>query len=110
MLRLYQLPAAQERASGGSFDALLNGAGDMVGGLAQALGPEEEMVNYGLSIVQLKRALRGAAHAEGALYPLHSEGVIDKRTSDELHDAFHSFQTDIYGQLAEFRQRAKDGF
>src|SRR5262249_39138735 len=54
-----------------SLRTLFQGAGDAMGGLSQALsrraGDEDDPDDYGLRVTQLKRALRGAAFARGAL-------------------------------------------
>src|SRR5262249_60704040 len=58
---------------GPSLRTLFQGAGDAMGGLAQALSgrrDDDDPDAYGLRVTQLKRALRGAAFARGALYSL----------------------------------------
>ena len=60
--------------SGSHESVLLHGAGEIMGGLAQALGAVSEFEPIlGLSVVQLKRAIRGAAFAQGALFPLRGK-------------------------------------
>lgn len=54
--------------------------------------------------VQLRRALRGAAFARGALFALRGEGVIDPATFDELRHTVESLRADILGEL----KRAQD--
>ena len=54
-----------------------------MGGLAQALSHRDrDAEDHGLRVVQLKRALRGAAFARGALFPLRS--AISVEHFDEL--------------------------
>jgi hypothetical protein len=107
---------------------LLHGAGEIMGGLAQALSSrfrsgedlsqfssdEDEPLPFadsgwdpfiGLSVVQLKRALRGAAFARGALINLRAAGSLDQSAFDELHDTIESLETDMYGELSRLRQR-----
>jgi hypothetical protein len=73
-----------ERSSEGSigFNPLLRGAGDIVGGLSQALPLpplyEIDEAQAGLSLVQLKRALRGAAFVHGALFLLRSDNLLEE--------------------------------
>ena len=85
-----------------ALGTLYQGAGDVMGGLAQALShrdhdPEE----YGLRVVQLKRALRGAAFARGALYPLRSTMSADQ--FDKLFGTLEQMETDIVSELARVR-------
>ena len=63
----------------------------------------------GLAIVQLKRALRGAAFALGALLPLRADGTLDEAAYKELRDAIRGIEADTYGELARLRQRRKNG-
>ena len=66
-----------------ALGTLYQGAGDAMGGLAQALSHRDhDALDYGLRIVQLKRALRGAAFARGALFPLRS--TMSAEQFDEL--------------------------
>ena len=52
----------------------MGGACDISGGLAQALGfDDDDEFAAGLCVVQLKRSLRGAAFAPGALFPLRAD-------------------------------------
>jgi hypothetical protein len=63
--RLYDLAEAAEGRQNENFRSLLGATGEMLGGLAQALGSRDFEPLSGLSLVQLKRALRGAAFAFG---------------------------------------------
>lgn len=123
LARLHALFGSAPAAAGGHLDVLLQGAGEMLGELAQALGgfsrfsadedaaapiPKFDVDCFsGLAVVQLKRALRGAAFALGALAPLRAGGTIDQVTFDELRDTVQSLQTDICAELASLRQRRK---
>ena len=108
MMRLCKLSASANEAARGHVDALLQGAGDMAGGLAQALGDDDFPRSSGLAIVQLKRALRGAAYALGALFPLRDCGLLDQSTFDELHATIEELQTDIFAELSRRRERPAD--
>ncbi len=112
MIRVYDFSTSQpeKSLSQGQLDALLQGAADIVGGLAQALGPEDCPIDYGLSIVQLKRALRGAAYALGSLLPLRTGGVLDQATFEELHKTIEALQTDIFAELTRYRERFTENF
>jgi hypothetical protein len=121
MLRLHGLFKDGTESAGSHQEVLLYGAGEIVGGLVQALGreppfssDETESLPFaapewgpmsGLSIVQLKRAMRGAAFALGALFPLKAGGALDEAAFQELHAAIDHLQTGIYTELARLRQR-----
>jgi len=111
MLRLHKLLTSRKKgtkASGRHQDALLHGAGDMMGGLAQALGSDDWQPLSGLSVVQLKRALRGAAFALGALFPLRTDGTLDEPAFKELRNTIQGLQADMYAELSRLRQRRED--
>jgi hypothetical protein len=81
---------------------LYQGAGDAMGGLAQALSDRDhDAEDYGLRVVQLKRALRGAAFARGALFPLRSS--ISAEQFDELFRVLEQMETDIVSELGKVR-------
>jgi hypothetical protein len=84
------------------LDTLFQGVGDTVGGLAQALSDRDhDADDYGLRVVQLKRALRGAAFARGALFPLRP--AISKAHFDELFSTLKQMETDIVTELGKVR-------
>ena len=105
MLRLRELLGTGAEAAGSHLDVLLGGAGDMMGGLAQALGSDDFRPLSGLSMVQLKRALRGAAFALGALFPLRTDGTLDEPAFNELRQTIQTLQTEIFAELCRIRQR-----
>lgn len=73
----------------------------MVGGLAQATCRDfDDITHRVLAITQLKRALSGHAFARGALFGLHSEEAITKKTSDRLHDQLEGLLDIIHEQSA----------
>jgi hypothetical protein len=81
---------------------LYQGAGDAVGGLAQALSDRDhDAQSYGLRVVQLKRALRGVAFARGALFPLRS--TLSAEQVDELFHTLQQMETDIVSELGRAR-------
>jgi hypothetical protein len=88
-------------------DTLMHGAGDIRGGLAQALMPQVtklDGLNRGLALVQLKRALRGAAFAKGALWPLRAAAVLSWDHCDELRRDLQQLEDGIRGELARIRE------
>ena len=104
LMRLHEL-IPHEAEAGGSFGAFMTGAYEISGGLAQALSFEDDdEFSAGLCVVQLKRALRGAAFALGALFPLSADGVIDESAFQELHATLEGLQSDIYDELRRRRQ------
>ena len=85
-----------------SLGMLYQGAGDAMGGLAQALSHrDDDAEDYGLCVVQLKRALRGAAFARGALFPLRS--TMSAEQFDELFRTLQQMETDIVSELGKVR-------
>jgi len=121
MLRLHKLFQDGPKSAGSHRDVLLHGAGEMLGGLAQALGGQPRLSSEqteplpfatsdwqpmtGLSVAQLKCALRGVAFALGALFPLKASGAVDQATFQELRSAINQLQTGIYAELTQLRQR-----
>ena len=94
--------------------ALFHGAGDVMGGLSQAMcerGDDEDEENepdaLGLPIVQLKRALRGAAFARGAVFQLRD--TIPQPERKELHDTLVGLQKDMFEELGRLRAALRPG-
>jgi hypothetical protein len=92
-----------------ALQTLFDGAGDAVGGLAQALsdyGDNDDvdaiLARRGLQIAQLKRALRGAAFAHGALF--HLRPAADEATVRELIHAYDDLQRGILDELGRVRE------
>jgi hypothetical protein len=91
-----------------SLHTLFQGAGDTMGGLAQALsGREDGLDDYGLRVVQLKRALRGAAFARGALFPLRA--AVTAEQFKELHRTLGQMEQDIFQELSRLRSEHQAG-
>jgi len=73
------------------------GAGDIMGGLAQATGSEfDSRIDRAIAITQLKRALTGHAFAQGAVFGLRSANVINQETSAQLHDQLAALLVTIH--------------
>jgi hypothetical protein len=83
-------------------------ARDAMRGLAQALSDcDDAKKDYGLRVVRLKRALRGAAFARGALFPLRT--VIGAEQFDELLRLLRQMEQDIVSELGRAQsERLKD--
>jgi hypothetical protein len=79
-----------------------------MGGLAQALSDrfadedDDDEVGYGLAVVQLKRALRGAAFARGSLYSL-GEAATDE-VIKELQATLKELEKGIFAELSRRRE------
>jgi hypothetical protein len=83
-------------------------AHDAMGSLAQALSDcDDAEKDYGLRVVQLKRALRGAAFARGALFALRT--AIRAEQFDEFLRLLRQMEQDIVSDLGRVRSdRLKD--
>jgi hypothetical protein len=102
LLRLDTLFPDADPRSVPALGTLFQGAGDVMGGLAQALsdrGDDDDL--YGLRVAQLKRALRGAAFARGALFPLRSS--MSREHFDELFQTLGEMVNAISSELGRVR-------
>jgi hypothetical protein len=85
----------------------LRGAMETNGGLVQALSGTAEWFDdldaTGLSIAQLKRALRGGAFVVGSLYQLRVEKTITDHEFTIFKEEIDAIQTEIVGLLKELR-------
>ena len=94
-----------------SLRTLFHGSGDVMGGLAQALSgrrDDEDVIEmYGLHVTQLKRALRGAAFARGALFPLRP--ALTAEQFDELHRTLGQLEQDVFQELGRLRAERRAG-
>ncbi|MHC4601563.1 MAG: hypothetical protein ACYS47_21420 [Planctomycetota bacterium] len=108
LLRVSGLRRGREK---GFYDPLLDmesGLLDVNGGLAQALGrygQEGGRGEAGWNLVQLKRALRGAAFAQGALFRVKHEGQVDRETFGSLRAALDGLQEDVLIEIGAARAR-----
>ncbi len=93
---------------------MFRGLGDLVGGLAQATSRlfedddvEEfsplERIQFGLTVTQLKRSLRGIAFARGALCNLRA--AVDPAIAAQFHDELEKLNGDIIEELHRVRER-----
>lgn len=101
LLELYDI-AGGSTCRSTNLESLLRSACEISGGLAQALPPPEHIgesddSETGLCIVQLKRALRGAAFVRGALLLVQDEKLIAESTFHELMNSANS----IFQQILE---------
>ncbi|MBI1903643.1 MAG: hypothetical protein HYS13_21280 [Planctomycetia bacterium] len=124
MLRLHNLFKDADDRCEQHIRTLFHGAGDVMGGLAQAMGDygfaeiaaqgDEppayhglDEIERGLRLVQLKRALRGAAFARGAMAPLRAAAVLpDNKPLDEAEAELKSIEHEVFQELARVRHRS----
>jgi hypothetical protein len=86
------------------LDTMFRGAGDLCGGLAQALPIEDDLVPaFGLAIVQLKRALRGIAFTRGSLYSV-PPGTIPKPNYEQLLKTLDEIEDQAWQELSRARE------
>lgn len=75
---------------------------DVIGGLVQATcGREDDPPSRASDIVQLKRASRGIAYANGGFFLMKSERLIDAPTAEAWHASLAEIRRGIEGLLAE---------
>ncbi len=104
-MRLHELFSKQPHTKSG-VGTLMQGAMEVSGGLAQAMSfDDDDVFGRGLAVVQLKRSLRGAAFAIGALFPLRADKLIDEAAFKELRATIDGLQSDIYDELRRRRER-----
>ena len=110
-LRLFKLFADADENRSRHIDVLLHGVGEIGGGLAQALTKREldpftelDGLDRGLALVQLKRALRGAAFATGALFPLQAEALLSQEDFESLWNILQQLKDGIVRELARIRE------
>ena len=106
--RLDTLLGDQGARSAAALSTLYQAAGDVMGGLAQALSNRDhDAEDYGLRMAHLKRALRGAAFAHGALFPLRS--TMSAQQFDGLSRTLKQMNTDIFSELGRVRCEHRGG-
>jgi hypothetical protein len=108
LARLVTLFRDRDPQSDHSLKTLYRGARDITVGLARALAKHDhDADHYRVHADQFKRALRGAAFARGARYPLRS--ILGSEHFGELNRTVEQLETDILSELCNFRsKRAKD--
>jgi hypothetical protein len=96
----------EDRQLAASLSTLFQGAGDAMGGLAQALsGRADDSGDLGLRVVQLKRALRGAAFARGALFSLRP--AVSAEQGEEFQRRLDKLGQDILHELTRARSELR---
>lgn len=107
LLGFYEMVKAEGNRSP-NVDLLLRSASEITGGLAQVLplAPVYELdeTDVGLGLVQLKRALRGAAFVRGALFLLRAELLIPEEFFRKWMDECESISRQIVELLRMLRE------
>lgn len=107
LLRFYDLAKEQSERSP-NVDLLLRSASEITGGLAQVLplAPAYDLdeTDVGLGLVQLKRALRGAAFVRGALFLLRAEQLVPEESFREWMGECESISRQIVELLRALRE------
>lgn len=107
LLSFYDLAKEQSERSS-NVDLLLRSACEITGGLAQVLpvAPVYELdeTAVGLGLVQLKRALRGAAFVRGALFLLRAEQLVSEESFRESMKECESISRQIVELLRTLRE------
>lgn len=79
---------------------------ELMGGTVQAFCHADPLErDQGLRILQLKRALRGAAYARGGLIAVMGEGLVDGVAAQRVVGEIDGLTVDLEGALAEARGR-----
>jgi hypothetical protein len=103
-LQMHELFKDAPAGEQGAMHTLFQGAGDLCGGLAQAMSPREDFIDdRGLRIVQLKRALRGAAFARGALYNV-DKSIVPMDVSKKLVTTLEEIEAEMFAELGRLRE------
>jgi hypothetical protein len=106
LMKFYDL-AKQNDERSPNFDLLMRSASEITGGLAQVLplAPAYEIdeTEVGLGLVQLKRALRGAAFVRGALFLLRADELVRDEDFRNSMDECDSISEQIVELLRTLR-------
>jgi hypothetical protein len=98
--------AADDRSP--AVDTLIRSAMEITGGLAQVLplSPSYDMDDgeAGLALVQLKRALRGAAFVQGALFLLRGEKALEEAPFKQFMDESSAISKQIIELIRTVRE------
>jgi hypothetical protein len=86
----------------GFFRSALNGAGELLGGLAQATGRElDSRPERAAVIVQLKRALKGLAFCRGGVYGLRAADLLDENSHREIQEELRKILEHLHELLTQ---------
>jgi hypothetical protein len=112
LLKVMKRPERAGAGWGNPLDPLLKGLMELSGGLAQVLGSEGEEEDddgpFGHSLVQLKRALRGVAHARGAIAPALAAGLVDDAIARHAASELDTLEREIRVRAEALRDRLTD--
>jgi hypothetical protein len=81
------------------------GAFEMMGGVVQAMTDRDPPGPHGHRLVQLKRALRGAALLRGALFWVLAEKIAVKETLGPIFDEIGAIEDELQAEVGSLRAR-----
>jgi hypothetical protein len=113
MLKAMKLPERSQGAAAYALDPLIRGMMEMSGGLSQVLASGEDEGEesgeddgpYGYTLVQLKRSLRGIAHARGALGPAREAGILNDDFARHVTEELRDIEKEVQEYVRKTRER-----
>lgn len=105
--KLLKLADKSGQAPGGTMDALIRAVLEMTGGMVQSLhfGRDDDDTPHGHRLVQLKRALRGAAFAIGSLPPARALNLLDEATTRHAERELTEIEAVLRVEMKVARER-----
>lgn len=108
-LEALKLPDRKNTRPGGPLDALVKGVMEMSGGMAQVFYDVDDDGPYGLDLAQLKRALRGAAFARGAVFPARHARLLTERQFKRFAGEIDAIEEALQREVARVRRKLREG-
>lgn len=104
-----ELPRKRRKSvESGYLDGMIRGLAELNGAMSQVFTSEpEDDTPYGLLLVQLKRALRGAAFFRGSLAPMQAEGLISRKRFKKWSDIVVEIEQELQKELFETRRKLR---
>ena len=107
-MRVMKLPERGGDTPNGPMNQMVKGIFEMSGGLTQVFGATADgEAPYGQILMQLKRALRGAAFAHGGLIPAKHMGLINENDFSEIYSEVAEIEREINNQMQITREQWK---
>lgn len=106
-----ELPRKRRKSvESGYLDGMIRGLAELNGAMSQVFSTDpEDDTPYGLLLVQLKRALRGAAFFRGSLAPMQAEGLISRKRFKKWSDIVVEIEQELQKELFETRRKLHGG-
>jgi hypothetical protein len=103
--RVLRLPERKDLLPGSFLDPLIQGVLEMAGATAQIVSVlTQRDAPRGLLIVQLKRALRGAAFARAAIFPARHFGMLSGKNADYFWRMVMETERQLQSELRKTRE------